>query len=64
MILLMRAMEIKMNTYHITEVDPSGFAGYWDIKAKNLTSAKKTSKQSPGLYTHYSIDIFKRSRAL
>ena len=48
-----------MNTYHITEVDPSGFTDYWDIKAKNLTSAKRQASRAQG-YIHTTLSIYLR----
>ena len=43
-----------MNEYHITETDPSGFTDYWDIKAKNLTSAKRQASRAQG-YIHTTL---------
>lgn len=37
-----------MNTYHITETETDGFATTWQIKAKNLTSAKRLATRSQG----------------
>lgn len=48
-----------MNTYHITEQDPSGFTDTWDVKAKNLTSAKKQASRAQG-YIHTILSIYLR----
>jgi hypothetical protein len=50
-----------MDTYHITEVDPSGFTDYWDIKAKNLTSAKRQASRNQG-YIHTTLSIYLRDK--
>lgn len=50
-----------MNEYHITEADPSGFTDYWDIKAKNLTSAKRQASRAQG-YMHTTLSIYLRDK--
>ena len=37
-----------MNTYHITEIETCGFSTTWQIKAKNLTIAKRRATRSQG----------------
>ena len=37
-----------MNTYHITEIEKCGFSTTWQIKAKNLTIAKRLATRSQG----------------
>ena len=47
-----------MNTYHITETERDGFATTWQIKAKNLTSAKRQATKTQGyINTNLSIEM-------
>ena len=47
----------KMEEYHITEVDPFGFTDTWNVKAKNLTSAKRQASRAQG-YIHTTLSIY------
>jgi hypothetical protein len=46
-----------MNEYHITEVDPYGFTDTWNIKAKNLTSAKRQASRAQ-VYINTTLSIY------